>query len=118
MGVLERTYTATDACGNTSSIIQYISLQDTTAPVFECPSNLTYECDEEVLETPTPFVSDNCGLEVNVTFEETETGDSCERIITRTWTAVDYCENEGVCTQVITVLDTTAPIVTPLLTSL
>ena len=113
LGVLERTYTAIDACGNSSSIIQYISLQDTTAPEIDCPADMIYECDEIILEAVTPFVSDNCGLDVNVTFVETETGDSCERIITRTWTAVDYCENESVCTQVITVLDTTAPVILP-----
>ncbi len=113
LGVLERTYTAIDACGNSSSIIQYITLQDTTAPEIDCPADMTYECSEIIPEAVTPFVSDNCGLDVNVTFMETETGDSCERIITRTWTAVDYCENESICTQVITVLDTTAPVILP-----
>ncbi|MEZ7965935.1 MAG: hypothetical protein QMB45_00030, partial [Flavobacteriales bacterium] len=82
LGVLERTYTAIDACGNSSSIIQYITLQDTTAPEIDCPADMTYECSEIIPEAVTPFVSDNCGLDVNVTFMETETGDSCERIIT------------------------------------
>ena len=110
LGVLERTYTATDVCGNSSSIVQYISLQDTTPPVVECPENESYECGQEIPDAEDPVASDNCGLDVSIDFEETIEGDICLTTITRTWTVTDYCDNVTVCTQVISVVDTTDPI--------
>src|SRR5690606_14013344 len=36
--VVSRTWTATDACGNSTSATQMISLVDTTPPTIECPA--------------------------------------------------------------------------------
>ncbi len=119
MGVLERTYTATDECGNTTVAIQYITLTDTTAPeLVGVPADATYECDEvSVLENGDYFFpgdvygTDNCGLEVTVDYSEEVVEGDCPSAftITRTWTATDYCGNMSDSSQVVTVEDTTIP---------
>jgi hypothetical protein len=43
---IERTWTATDACGNMSTCLQTIMVQDTTPPVVLCPSDTTINCTE------------------------------------------------------------------------
>ncbi|MFK7756394.1 MAG: T9SS type A sorting domain-containing protein [Flavobacteriales bacterium] len=111
LGVVERTYTAVDACGNTATAIQYISLQDTTDPVITCPEDLEHQCDE----TPDygmATATDNCGLDVTITMEESTEVAECITTITRTYTATDYCDNVSTCTQTITIVDTTAPVLT------
>ena len=45
--VTERTWTAQDECGNTSSCVQTIKHVDTTPPEIYCPYDYTLECDEE-----------------------------------------------------------------------
>jgi large repetitive protein len=112
VGVLVRTYTATDVCGNTAIHEQYITLIDTVAPVFvNPPANTTYECDEVI---PAPFnvtATDNCDSSVIVIFNETQEAGDCPQAYTiyRTWTATDTCENSVSYTQVINIVDTTAP---------
>ncbi len=115
-----RTWTATDNCGNTVSASQTITINDTTAPVFVSgPEDATVECDmvpgpdNDAIE-----VEDNCDLNLEITFEETSTpgepavegGEPCGEVITRVWTATDDCGNSSSFTQVITVVDTTAPV--------
>ena len=58
---ITRTFTATDDAGNSSSAIQTITVQDTTAPEFtSVPADYTAECsDELVMDDAT--ASDNCG---------------------------------------------------------
>ncbi len=46
-GTITRTWTATDACGNSSQCVQTITIVDTTPPVITyCPPEATIECDE------------------------------------------------------------------------
>ncbi|NUY79707.1 gliding motility-associated C-terminal domain-containing protein [Flavobacterium sp. MAH-1] len=109
-----RTWTFTDACGNTSSVSQNISVGDTTAPVLpeNVPANVTVSCASEVPAAVTLTATDNCS-ETPITVEAVDSvaPGNCANsfVITRTWTFADACGNTSVATQVITVNDTTAP---------
>ncbi|MEZ4919982.1 MAG: HYR domain-containing protein [Saprospiraceae bacterium] len=112
---LERSWTATDECGNTSLAIQTISVQDTTLPVFMfVPADILVDC--EAVPTPgTPTASDNCDANVTITYngEQLTTG-SCKDNYTllRSWTATDACGNAVTASQLVTVQDTTKPVFT------
>lgn len=108
---ITRTWTATDDCGNETSATQRLIVIDTTAPeLVGVPGDITAECDA----VPAPAdvtATDNCATP-GVSLDEVVTEGGCDgsRTITRTWTAVDDCGNETSGTQVITVVDTTAPV--------
>ncbi|WP_458628689.1 DUF7507 domain-containing protein [Winogradskyella sp. PC D3.3] len=110
---LTRTWTATDACGNETLHTQVVTVEDTTAPIFNeaLPSDMILECDQEIPAAAALTASDSCGF-VEVTFEESTAYGSCSGSydLIRTWTAIDDCGNESIHTQTITVEDTTAPV--------
>ena len=108
---LDRVWTATDNCGNSSSQTQTITVVDTTDPVLVgVPADDTVECDS-VPAPVTPMASDNCDTEVSVVFTEYRTDTDCEfnYTLTRTWTATDNCRNSTTVTRTLIVRDTTAP---------
>ncbi|WP_317292986.1 T9SS type B sorting domain-containing protein [Aestuariibaculum lutulentum] len=112
--VITRTWTATDECGNPTSATQTISVQDTTPPVLTVPADVTIECteDETSANTGVATATDTCG---DVTITETDdvvTTCGNTKVITRTWTATDECGNPSSATQIITVQDTTPPVLT------
>ena len=108
-GQVIRTCLATDACGNQSEpFIQIIDLFDDVAPEIECPQDVILECGSAIPAPVAPEFSDNC-TEVTLSMEETTTGESCETVITRTWTATDNCNNSSSCSYTITFEDTQAP---------
>ena len=110
---IARTWTATDVNGNTSSCIQTITVVDTTAPVVTCPADLTIECDADnsPANTGTATATDNCDASPTVTFSDAVTaGIGSNSSIARTWTATDANGNTSNCVQIITVVDTTAPV--------
>ena len=115
LGVLHRVYRATDECGNSAETEQYISILDTTAPVFVgLPENNTLECSEVILNNDGGVTgSDNCEHEVVITYSEQYVGqdDDCPETyeIIRTWVATDYCDNVATATRTTQVQDTTAP---------
>lgn len=112
-GAYIRTYTAVDACGNSTTAEQILTLVDDVAPVFGfVPADLTVACtDTPVLEAAT--ATDNCS-EVEMTFAVDTLWGACEGSyeVVRTWTASDQCDNTAVATQVITVEDLEAPVFT------
>ncbi len=124
LGVLARTYRATDNCGNYTEIVQYIALLDTTAPTFQnVPAENTVECSTVTVGEgglrfgPGSVVGvDNCGLDVVVTYAEqvVATDDNCPESydVIRTWTGTDFCENVATVTRITHVVDTTDPIFT------
>jgi large repetitive protein len=109
-GVVERTWTATDECGNVGIAYQYISIVDNTAPVINTPADMAVECDD-VPAMPEVTASDNCGYVVMVTgTEEIVPGDCADSYtILWHWTATDFCDNVATSTTTITVTDTTNP---------
>ncbi|HWV65822.1 gliding motility-associated C-terminal domain-containing protein, partial [Chitinophaga sp.] len=117
-----RTWTATDECGNKSVMQQIITVQDTTKPVFTVkpPADTTVSCDNIPAPATDVQVSDNCssignGLTVSRRITTERTPGECAgnyRII-RTWMAKDACGNTTTITQVVTVKDTTRPVIMP-----
>jgi len=106
---LRRTWTATDECGNTTTVMQDIFINDTTAPTITAGPDATVECDEDI-PAPSYDADDNCA-EPSVEVVEVITPGDCpqEFTITRTYTATDDCDNSASDVQVINVVDTTAP---------
>ncbi len=109
--IITRTWTFTDACENTSSVSQTITVSDTVAPVApQAPADLTVECLDDVPAAGDLTATDNCAGEVTVTgVDSVNSEDACNVIITRTWTFTDACENTSSVSQTITVSDTIAP---------
>ena len=71
-----RTFTATDACGNSTSASQTITVEDTTAPELSIPADYTAECsDDLILDDAT--ASDNCG-EVTIEVSSETTAGDCD----------------------------------------
>src|SRR5947207_3141744 len=115
--VIKRTYTATDACGNSSSQIQTITVNDDTAPaITSIPADVTVQCAASVpaADDSAVVATDNCGGTPVITHSDQVTPSSCANkfIIKRTYTAVDACGNSSSQVQTITVNDNTAPVIT------
>ena len=105
-------WTATDACGNSTSLSIVVIVTDLTSPEFiNFPDDLTINCNDELPEVDSVQIRDNCPLGVSLEFMETQTTGSCpgEIIYERTWTATDHCGNSAVRTQIITQTDTIPP---------
>ncbi|MFC3877584.1 HYR-like domain-containing protein, partial [Winogradskyella maritima] len=109
------TFTATDACGNSSMTTAMYFIQDTTPPSISVPADVTIECsaDESSANTGIATGSDDCSA-VSIT-ESDSVVEQCgnTKTITRTWTATDGCGNTTSDTQIITVVDTTPPTISP-----
>ncbi|MFN5620140.1 MAG: hypothetical protein ACK478_02455, partial [Flavobacteriales bacterium] len=105
-------YTATDDCGNSTSVDYIITLVDLTAPTASnITPNFTAECSQfdGVESVADPVFIDNCGSPITVTESSTEVASGCDRIITITWTAADQCGNVGTVSTVVTLVDSSNP---------
>ena len=104
---VSRTWTLTDDCGNTTTFVQTITVQDSTAPTLNgtLDENITVNCDA-IPDIPMLSFEDNCSTNISVdapTLPETPinvTEDGYQ--IIRTWTVDDGC-NVSTFTQTITV---------------
>ena len=111
---LTRTWTAEDNCGNTKEGTQIITVSDNTDPVLAgVPANANAECDN-LPGWGNVTATDNCDAAPAIITTEVRTNGSCldDYTLTRTWTAEDNCGNTKVGTQIITVSDNTAPVLT------
>ncbi|SEL80770.1 gliding motility-associated C-terminal domain-containing protein [Chitinophaga rupis] len=104
-----RTWLAQDVCGNSNTVSQTITVQDTTRPVFSVmpPADALVDCDNVPAPATNITATDNCG---SVKISRTQTqkpvnipGACGSYEITRTWTATDECGNTATAQQVITV---------------
>jgi hypothetical protein len=115
--IVTRTYRATDACGNSTTCTQTITVNDQTPPTINCPAGVTVTCATNV---PAPNIggvtaSDNCNGSPAIVFvSDVTTNQTCVNrfTITRTYRATDACGNSATCTQVIIVNDQTPPTIT------
>ncbi|MHC4444014.1 MAG: lamin tail domain-containing protein [Planctomycetota bacterium] len=89
-------------------------LDDTTPPEITCPADLEVECGESTdpSATGSATTTDNIDPNPAITFSDTTTPGTCPdgSQITRTWTATDEAGNSSSCDQVITIVDTTPPV--------
>jgi hypothetical protein len=133
--VITRTWTGTDDCGNASSCEQIVAVVDDENPAISCPPDVTLNCQDNAssYNTGVAKATDNCdktgdghqhpwwswwhhhgdkGVEINES--DSVAAGSCpqEAVIERTWTGTDDCGNTASCTQVITIVDDEAPMMT------
>ena len=118
--VISRLYRATDACGNTTDCVQMIRIVDNIPPtITSCPADVTISCIADI-PPPVPLdvsATDNCGLPQPATTLSTfdNGGSGCvgdPLIVTYTYQVLDACDNATTCTQTITVIDDSAPVIT------
>ena len=106
------TWTATDSSGNSASATQTITVVDTTAPVIITPENVTSNATSKlnnIVELEQISVTDSIST-VQITNNAPSYYEFGETIVT--WTATDSSGNSASATQTITVVDTTAPVIT------
>ncbi len=106
------TWFATDHNCNTETVTQVVYVSDNSAPEFSSlPADFEVSCDEAVPAPPVLTAFDSCSGDAEVFYSEVETAGDCESSysITRTWTAEDDCGNLATHTQVVNVVDNTAP---------
>ena len=110
---INRTWTITDALGNTKTCVQIITVQDITNPTISCPASAIVQCASQVPAPNTASVtaSDNCGAVTVSHVSDVISNQTCANryTITRTYKAMDACGNSATCTQTITVNDNTNP---------
>ena len=111
-----RTYTARDACGNSSTCQQVFTyVVDVTGPVFTfCPAGSNVGCNPASFPDPgAATATDACSTPTITSVLGNEVGTGCNRSKTRTYTAIDACGNSSTCQQTFTyTVDVTAPVFT------
>ncbi|HEX9749846.1 MAG TPA: dockerin type I repeat-containing protein, partial [candidate division Zixibacteria bacterium] len=103
-GTITRTYTATDACGNTETCVQLITVSD-DPPTIVCPDDFSVDClaDVPACDPGDATATDDCGGVTVTCSDGPLVGGTCSGTITRTFTATDDCGNQTSCDQIITV---------------
>ncbi len=109
-----RIWRATDICGNVDSVTQTITVIDTLDPVFvDFPRDTTITCDADMMVPLLSGVDQCTNLSTTAVYQGQQRingmcADSYQLI--RMWSLTDECGNEIQQSQVITVIDTVAPI--------
>jgi len=100
---ITRTWTFTDACGNSSSASQSIVVADTQAPIVMSHSeSAVIECSATPQFT-TPVFWDHCDSNPSVTQTDSTSTDALgQTVYTRTWTCTDACSNSTTCAHSLT----------------
>jgi gliding motility-associated-like protein len=109
-----RIWTATDACGNSSSVQQTILLEDIEKPrILNVPGTLVLTCQDAIPSGVAVIAVDNCDDNPRVTMSDLVLRGGCgaNYTINRTWTAADACGNTATAKQIITVGDFDLPVI-------
>jgi len=103
------TWTATDVGGNTANIEQKITVVDTIFPTLQVPDDVVIEAtslDQNEVNLGEATSTDN-GEIVSITNDAPEFFPIGETVVT--WTTIDSSNNFSSLTQLVSVIDTTAP---------
>ena len=114
VGTTTVSYMVTDSSGNTDSCAFDITVNDTEAPVVNCPANITVSNSSVLCGANVNFSvssSDNCGV-VSDSLSHNSGDFFPVGTTTVSYSATDGAGNTGTCSFDITVNDTTSPIVT------
>ncbi|MCE2713113.1 MAG: gliding motility-associated C-terminal domain-containing protein, partial [Cryomorphaceae bacterium] len=105
--VITRSYTVTDDCGNSITVQQTITVDDTTPPTASDLPSVTVIYSSDI---PTPDInlvndeSDNCTVTPVVNYVgDVSDGNSCPETFTRIYVITDDCGNSTTVTQTIVV---------------
>lgn len=121
-GVATVVFTATDVCGNSTTVIATVSVEDHTAPIITIPAmNTTLECDvadqdasiqQWLANNGGAQASDECG-EVTWNHNFTSLNDGCgaSGFANVIFTATDECGNSSTSTAFIHTEDNLAPLI-------
>jgi hypothetical protein len=111
-GEMVYTWTYTDCAGNQQTYTHTITILDDVPPSFDCPSDLSVQCFDEVPDAQSylEYITDNCGVDTP-TYSVNEVSEgTCPVTITRIITISDFSGNLASCTHKIVVHDKTAPV--------
>ena len=111
LGPTTVTWTVRDSSGNSATATQTVTVVDTTPPVITCVADKSLEY-TEAWTFDVPSATDSCGTNT-ISVLSTTTNRTCGAgyVATRAWQAVDAYGNTATCTQVVTVVDTTPPVI-------
>jgi gliding motility-associated-like protein len=105
VGTTELSFTVTDEAGNVSICTYNVIVNDTEAPIIECPEDIVTT--DPIVLYPDPLHSDNCESEIEL-IEGLSSGDVFPHgFTTVTWVATDPSGNADTCS--FTVLVNLAP---------
>ena len=113
LGETTVTWTATDVVGNTSTTEQKVIVVDNTAPILQAPEDIVIEAtsiDNNEIELGEAGATDN-GEIISISNDAPEFFPLGDTIIT--WVVSDSSENVASDTQLVSVVDTTSPEISP-----
>ncbi len=116
--VFVRTKSSSSANAELKDFIQPFQMNhciDETPPDVTCPIDVTVACGQSTDPADLGYAhgTDNCDQDPAVAYTDSIVAGSCngELTILRKWEVSDQCGNSTVCTQTITVVDDTAPVI-------
>ena len=104
------TWTATDLGGNSVTADQSVTVQDTTPPHLTVPTNITVEATGFATPVDIGVATATDAFPVEITNNAPDEFELGSTIVT--WTATDENDNLSTVDQIITIEDTTPPVVT------
>ncbi len=110
--IITRTYSVTDACGNSINVTQTITIGDNISPTASNPSTIAVQCSGLVPAVDISVVNDeadNCSVPTVTFVSDVSNGATCPETVTRTYKVADACNNFINVTQIITVGDNIPP---------
>ncbi len=119
-GTVDINYILIDSNGDTVEVAGVpfecsaeLQIVDTTDPMISCPTGFTVQCAADVpaCVADDATATDNCSMLTISCSQGALVGGACGGIVTNTYTAEDDCGNTASCTQLITVNDTTDPMI-------